>query len=100
MLQAKYLNNIVEQDQHAIKRVTRPILHFKSFRPTNSELASIQLIHIIREGLRLFSQLWSQERTKFVIAQAVFLASTDSVSHTLYCRIRLFIKKAVMIILA
>jgi hypothetical protein len=100
VLQAKYLNNIVEQDQHAIKRVTRPILNFKSFRPANSELASIQLIHIIRKGVRLFSQLWSQERTKFVIAQAVFVASTHSVSHTLYCLIRLFIKKGVMAVSA
>ena len=30
--QVKYLNNIVEQDHRAIKRVTRPILGFKSFR--------------------------------------------------------------------
>ena len=30
--QVKYLNNIVEQDHRAIKRVTRPLLGFKSFR--------------------------------------------------------------------
>jgi transposase-like protein len=30
--QVKYLNNIVEQDHRAIKRVTRPMLGFKSFR--------------------------------------------------------------------
>src|SRR5215831_18725061 len=29
--QVKYLNNIVEQDHRAIKRVTRPMLGFKSF---------------------------------------------------------------------
>jgi len=29
--QMKYLNNIVEQDHRAVKRVTRPILGFKSF---------------------------------------------------------------------
>ena len=29
--QAKYLNNIVEQDHRAIKRMTRPMLGFKSF---------------------------------------------------------------------
>ena len=28
----KYLNNIVEQDHRAIKRVTKPMLNFKSFR--------------------------------------------------------------------
>ena len=30
--QVKYLNNIVEQDHRAIKRVTKPMLDFKSFR--------------------------------------------------------------------
>ncbi len=29
--QVKYLNNIVEQDHRAVKRVTRPMLGFKSF---------------------------------------------------------------------
>ena len=29
----KYLNNIVEQDHRGVKRVTRPMLGFKSFRP-------------------------------------------------------------------
>src|SRR5215831_15833401 len=31
ILQVKYLNNIVEQDHRAVKRVTRPMLGFKSF---------------------------------------------------------------------
>jgi putative transposase len=30
--QVKYLNNIVEQDHRTIKRITRPMLGFKSFR--------------------------------------------------------------------
>jgi hypothetical protein len=30
--QVEYLNNIVEQDHRGIKRVTRPMLNFKSFR--------------------------------------------------------------------
>ena len=48
--QVKYLNNIVEQDHRAIKRVTRPMLNFKSFRSAGSVLASIELIHMIRKG--------------------------------------------------
>jgi putative transposase len=50
MRQAKYLNNIVEQDHRAIKRVTRPILNFKSFRAVGSVLAGIELTHMIRKG--------------------------------------------------
>lgn len=46
----KYLNNIVEQDHRAIKRVTRPMLNFKSFRAAGSVLAGIELVHMIREG--------------------------------------------------
>jgi putative transposase len=48
--QVKYLNNIVEQDHRAIKRVTRPMLNFKSFRAACSVLAGIELIHMIRKG--------------------------------------------------
>lgn len=29
--QSKYLNNLVEQDHRAVKRITRPMLGFKSF---------------------------------------------------------------------
>jgi len=34
MRQIKYLNNIVEQDHRAIKRIVRPMLRFKTFRWT------------------------------------------------------------------
>jgi transposase-like protein len=48
--QVKYLNNIVEQDHRAIKRVTRPMLNFKSFRAARNVLAGIELMHMIRKG--------------------------------------------------
>ena len=38
--QVKYLNNIVEQDHRSIKRVTRPMLNFKSFRSARPVLAA------------------------------------------------------------
>ena len=44
------LNNIVEQDHRAIKRVTRPMLNFKSFRSAGAVLAGIELMHMIRKG--------------------------------------------------
>ncbi len=43
--QIKYLNNIVEQDHRAIKRVVRPMLGFKSFRSAAVTLAGIELMH-------------------------------------------------------
>ena len=49
----KYLNNIVEQDNRAIKRVTRPMLNFKSFRSDKSVLAGVELMHMIRKGQRM-----------------------------------------------
>ena len=48
--QVKYLNNIVEQDHRAIKRITRPMLNFKSFRAARNVLAGIELMHMIRKG--------------------------------------------------
>jgi transposase-like protein len=48
--QVKYLNNIIEPDHRAIKRLTKPMLSFKSFRSAGSVLAGIELIHMIRKG--------------------------------------------------
>ena len=45
--QVKYLNNIVEQNHRAIKRVTRPMLNSKSFRSAKNVLAGIELMHMI-----------------------------------------------------
>ena len=36
--QVKYLNNIVEQDHRGVKRVTRPMLGFKSFAAAQDTL--------------------------------------------------------------
>ena len=47
--QVKYLNNIVEQDHRAIKRVTRPMLDFKSVRSAANVLAGVELMHMIRK---------------------------------------------------
>jgi putative transposase len=46
----KYLNNIVEQDHRAVKRVTRPMLGFKSFDTAQSTIAGIELMHMLRKG--------------------------------------------------
>jgi putative transposase len=48
--QSKYLNNIVEQDHRAIKRRTRPMLGFKTFRCARILLAGIELVHMIAKG--------------------------------------------------
>jgi putative transposase len=48
--QIRYLNNIVEQDHRAIKRLIRPMLGFKSFRSAAVTFAGIELMHMIRKG--------------------------------------------------
>ena len=48
--QSKYLNNIVEQDHRAIKRITRPMLGFKTFRCARILIAGIEVMHMIRKG--------------------------------------------------
>jgi putative transposase len=56
--QNKYLNNIVEQDHRAVKRVARPMLGFKSFRSAATTLAGVELMHMIRKGqLRVTGKL-------------------------------------------
>jgi putative transposase len=46
----KYLNNIIEQDHRGVKRVTRPMLGFKSFDAAQSTLTGIELMHMLRKG--------------------------------------------------
>jgi transposase-like protein len=48
--QSKYLNNLVEQDHRAIKRRTRPMLGFKSFRCARILLGGIEVMHMIAKG--------------------------------------------------
>jgi putative transposase len=50
MRQLKYLNNIVEQDHRAIKRLVRPMLGFQAFWSAAVTLAGIELMHMIRKG--------------------------------------------------
>jgi putative transposase len=48
--QSKYINNLIEQDHRAIKRRTRPMLGFKTFRCARILLAGIELMHMIAKG--------------------------------------------------
>jgi putative transposase len=48
--QVKYLNNIIEQDHRFIKKRTKPMLGFKSFRSAKITIAGIENIRIIQKG--------------------------------------------------
>ena len=43
------MNNVVAQDQRAIKRVTRPMVGFKAFEATQTTLTGIELMHMIKK---------------------------------------------------
>ena len=45
----KYLNNQVEQDHRFIKRLTRPMLGFKSFISAGITLAGIEIVRMIKK---------------------------------------------------
>jgi putative transposase len=47
--QVKYLNNVVEQDHRGVKRVTRPMLGFKSFAAAQDTLGGIELMHMLKK---------------------------------------------------
>jgi len=51
--QVKYFNNIVEQDHRGVKRVTRPMLGFKSFEAAQDTLVGIELMHMIKKRQRI-----------------------------------------------
>jgi putative transposase len=49
VLQVKYLNNIIEQDHRFIKKLTRHMKGFKSFKSASATLEGIEVAHMIRK---------------------------------------------------
>src|SRR4029450_3206150 len=47
---SQYLNNFVEKDHRAVKRIVRPMLGFKSFWAARYTIAGIEVMHAIRKG--------------------------------------------------
>ena len=47
--QIKSLNNMVEQDHRGVKRVTCPMLGFKSYAAAQDTLVGIELMHMIKK---------------------------------------------------
>jgi putative transposase len=43
-------SNVVEQDHRSVKRVTRPMLGFKSFETAQGTLIGIELMHMLKKG--------------------------------------------------
>jgi len=54
--QSQYLNNLIEQDHRAVKRVVRPMLGFKSFRCARATIAGIETMLVIKYGAARFRQ--------------------------------------------
>ncbi len=48
--QSKYLNNLIEQDHHNIKRIAKPIMGFQSFNTVRRTLRGIEAMNMIRKG--------------------------------------------------
>jgi len=48
--QIKYLNNIVEQDHRGIKRITNPMMGFKTFHSAEATLAGVELHRMLKKG--------------------------------------------------
>jgi putative transposase len=67
--QCKYLNNIVEQDHRGIKRITNPMLGFKSFKSAEVTLEGIELIRMTKKGqMRGFENCSVKEQFDFLAA--------------------------------
>ncbi len=48
--QVKYLNNRVEQDHRAVKRITRASLGYQSFHTAWKTIRGIEIMHMINKG--------------------------------------------------
>jgi putative transposase len=65
--QVKYLNNVVEQDHRAVKRMMRPMLGFKAVETAQGTLAGIELMHMLKKG-----QMMVEEGTESLTPAAQF----------------------------
>lgn len=48
--QIKYLNNLVEQNHRAIKRIVNPMMGFKAFHSAEATLSGVELYHMLRKS--------------------------------------------------
>ena len=74
---SKYLNNLVEQDHRAIKRRTRSMLGFKTFRCARILLAGVEVMHMIAKRT-------DEVRSRNPPALRRSILRTDNVSSTLH----------------
>jgi transposase-like protein len=68
----KYLNNIVEQDHRAVKRITRPMLGFTSFDAAQCTIAGVELMHMLKKTQTVVED---GEESLTAAAQFYFLAA-------------------------
>jgi len=67
--QSKYLNNIIEQDHRAIKRIVKPMMGFKTFNSARRTLRGIEAMNMIRKGqVQEMDQGSSMSQVKFIEA--------------------------------
>ena len=61
--QNKYLNNLIEQNHRNIKRLTQPMLGFKSWDSIESTIARYELVNMIKKGQHISAgkmAVWDQ----------------------------------------
>jgi putative transposase len=71
-----YLNNMVEQDHRAVKRLTGPMLGLKSFAAAQCPLAGVELMHMLKQR-----QLVVEEGDEGRTAAELFYVLAASSSH-------------------
>ncbi|WP_010303994.1 DDE-type integrase/transposase/recombinase, partial [Candidatus Odyssella thessalonicensis] len=63
--QVKYLNNILEQDHRRIKRRTRPMLGFQSFKTANRTLKGIEAMVMMLKEQTVYLTKSFQDQVRF-----------------------------------
>ena len=62
----KCLNNRIEGDHRCIKKRTRLMLGFKSFRSAAKTIAGIELLHMIKKGQLADNDNYNSDFDKFL----------------------------------
>jgi putative transposase len=60
--QVRYLNDMVEQDHRAVKRIVRPKLGCKSMATAQYTVAGIEVMPMLKQG-QMIAEAWEQNQT-------------------------------------
>ncbi len=82
--QVKYLHNLIEQDHRFIKKITKPMMGFKSFPLAKATIDGIETVHMIRKG-QLSEENMPAYKAVYGVSRIILPANKCGLKPSEYC---------------